>query len=81
MHALAPTFNPSLQAHVMSDMNCDGGSVSGLMPISSTDRCTPEIDLPVMFLGPEGRTGRKTFHDSRKCSVYKRPSAARTWQL
>ena len=34
MHALAPTFNPSLQDHVMSDMNCDGGSVSGLMPIS-----------------------------------------------
>ena len=34
MHALALTFNLSLQVYVMSDMNCDGGLVSGLMPIS-----------------------------------------------
>ena len=34
MHALAPTFNPSLQVHVLPDVKCDGGSVSGLMPIS-----------------------------------------------
>ena len=34
MYALAPTPNPSLQVHVLPDMKCDGGSVSGLMPIS-----------------------------------------------
>ena len=34
MHALAPTFNPSLQVNVMPDMKCDGSSESGLMPIS-----------------------------------------------
>ena len=34
MHALAPTFNPSLQVHVLPDMKCDGGSVSRLTPIS-----------------------------------------------
>ena len=34
MHALAPTPNPSLHVHVLPDMKCDGGSVSGLMPIS-----------------------------------------------
>ena len=33
MHALDLTFNLSLQVYVMPDMNCDGGLVSGLMPI------------------------------------------------